>query len=214
MTTSWKTCLGSVLVLGAGLRAFPQAPFRPETTLQITVRIFDLVGVPSRTLAQAQQQASRILQQAGLQTAWLHCPLSLTEARTNTSCNEPWGPIDLDLRISTRTVARRSGVPDGALGSAFPFAERNHASMFYEHVEELAQGGRASRAEILGHVMTHEIGHLLFRSMKHSPVGIMRAQWNDEDLGNAARGRLCFTPEEATNLRNEVLRRVIGNPNQ
>ena len=207
MDASWQKRISAGFVLLAGLRAFPQtSSIRAETPVRI--RIFDLVGVPSGTLAQAERQAARIFHQAGLHTIWLHCPLSLTEAQTNTSCNEPWGPTDLDLRISTRTVARRSGIPDAALGSAFPFAERTHASMFYEHVQELAQNGRRSRAAILGHVMAHEIGHLLFRSKSHSPVGIMRARWDFEDLEKAARGWLTFTPDEAAGLRNEIVGRI------
>jgi len=39
----------------------------------------------------------------------------------------------------------------------------------------------ATISQILGHVIAHELGHLL-GSETHSPTGIMRADWNFKDL--------------------------------
>jgi hypothetical protein len=208
MGASWQKCLSSGFLLIAGLQAFPQrSSDRGDTTLRITIRVSDLVGI--QRLPAAEKVASRIFQQAGVRTRWLSCPLSLTATRTNNSCEEPWGPADFAFRINDRAEARKNGVPD-AVGYAFPFAGRSYASISYELVQQLAKAseGRASLAAILGHVMAHEIGHLVLRSERHSQVGIMRAKWNVRDLENAAQGHLTFTPEESANLRHEVLLRV------
>jgi hypothetical protein len=163
MTTNWKRCLSVGCIVAAGLPAFPQTAPDRTTTLQITIRIFDLVHISPRSLANAEKVAARIFQKAGLQTQWLHCPPSLNEARSNTYCEKPLGATDLDLSINTRSEGRRSGATRAWLGYAFPLAERNHASISYEHVQDLAKAslGRPSMAAILGHVMAHEIGHLL-----------------------------------------------------
>jgi hypothetical protein len=214
MTTNRKKYLSASLILAAGLPAFPQTAPDRTTALKITIRIFDKVRISPSSLANAEMEASRIFQKAGLQTQWLHCLPSLTKAQIDTACDEPHSATDLDLRISTRSEARRSGAGRAWLGYAFPLRERNHASILYEHVRELAQDSqdRPSVAAILGHVMTHEIGHLLFRSTTHSLMGIMRARWNREDLDCAGRGVLLFTPEEAVSLRKEVQRRIDSTP--
>jgi len=41
----------------------------------------------------------------------------------------------------------------------------------------------------------------------HSPVGIMRAGWKEQDLLEASQARLCFTPEQAAGIRAEVRHR-------
>jgi hypothetical protein len=47
------------------------------------------------------------------------------------------------------------------------------AYIFYPRVETMAADGDASLADILGHAMAHEIGHLLL-GPSQPPVGIMR----------------------------------------
>jgi len=39
---------------------------------------------------------------------------------------------------------------------------------------------------LLGRALAHEVGHLLLRSPGHSPGGLMRAVWTDEELAAAA----------------------------
>ncbi len=70
----------------------------------------------------------------------------------------------------------------------------------YPRIETIAADGDASRSDILGHAMAHEIGHPLL-GPGPSPIGVMRGEWRSNDLENAARNRLGFTPEQATLLR-------------
>jgi hypothetical protein len=83
-----------------------------------------------------------------------------------------------------------------------------YASVFFDRVETLAEGGEASPPEILGHATAHEIGHLLLRSNRHSTVGIMRGQWNQEDLRRASQGGLLFTGAQSEFIRAEVRART------
>jgi hypothetical protein len=199
MAARGKKCLTCGFLLLAGLEASPEkSSERGNATFLITIRVSDLVGI--HRLAAAEKVAAGIFKHAGIRTRWLSCPLS---------CEEPWGPADFAFRINYRAEARKNGVPD-AVGYAFPFGEWSYASISYELIQELAKAfsGRPSLAEILGHVMAHEIGHLVLRSERHSQVGIMRAKWNVQDWENAAQGHLNFTPQDADSLRNEVLKRA------
>jgi len=49
----------------------------------------------------------------------------------------------------------------------------------------------ADIAHIFGHVIAHELGHLLGLESQ-TPKGIMRADWNSADLQDAACGYLLF----------------------
>ena len=65
----------------------------------------------------------------------------------------------------------------------------------------------ASKGQILGHGMAHEIGHVLLHHAAHSPAGLMRSQWDRTDFENMVGGNLHFTSKEAERVRAEVSRR-------
>ena len=50
---------------------------------------------------------------------------------------------------------------------------------------------------ILGHVIAHEIGHLLLPYNSHARTGLMRGGWDTQQAMRAATGALTFTPKEA-----------------
>lgn len=50
---------------------------------------------------------------------------------------------------------------------------------------------------LLGHVMAHEIGHVLEGADRHSPEGVMKARWEKPDLQKMLTGRLPFDPTDA-----------------
>jgi hypothetical protein len=62
--------------------------------------------------------------------------------------------------------------------------------------------------DLLGLAMSHEMGHILLRSVNHSTVGIMQARWLPNDLHDAETGSLVFTREQADSMQNEVRRRI------
>ena len=54
---------------------------------------------------------------------------------------------------------------------------------------------------MLGHVITHEMGHLLLPPKAHSPSGIMQAGLNTQ---LAAQGRLFFTASQAQQIWTKI----------
>lgn len=83
--------------------------------------------------------------------------------------------------------------------------------VFYSSVEGLARRqskAHVGSAQILGHAMAHEIGHLVLNQESHSPTGIMRGDWNLKDLQDAIYGYLLFTPPQCEVIRAEVGRRI------
>jgi hypothetical protein len=187
------------------------SPGPAETGLKIILRIRNYAHVESETLIRAEQEATRIYRNIGVETVWLHQPL-LTEKKQEASPRQQ--RPDIDLNILAQAIAESLGVQSGSLGVA-PGAGRNRdwAYVFYDRVEDLSQKqiaavarGRVRRwattAQILGYTMAHEVGHLL--GLSHSAAGIMRGGWRWNDLLDAAYGDLDFTPSQAVVIRTEV----------
>jgi hypothetical protein len=86
----------------------------------------------------------------------------------------------------------------------FPFI----ASVFYHRAVELEAGKSGARAEILGGILAHEIGHLLLAENSHSETGVPRGRWGDQDLRMLACGRLWFNPEQAARMVTLLTERV------
>jgi hypothetical protein len=95
---------------------------------------------------------------------------------------------------------------DTVLGVAFlSDDEGTFADVFFDPFRRLrADRTREIPASVLGHVMTHEIGHLLLGSNAHSHLGIMQARWHRDQLRSIAVGGLLFTPGQAAQMRARV----------
>src|SRR5437762_414262 len=87
---------------------------------------------------------------------------------------------------------------DSVLGVAFlsPQGEGTYGNVFYDSVKKLHAEWRTEIASVLGHVMAHEIGHLLLGTNAHSRMGIMCSNWHGKELRSISMGTLLFTPPQ------------------
>ena len=195
-----------LILIAAGLAADP-ASGSDGPRLVITVRVHDYARVSRATLQGAELNAAKILRKAGIETAWLDCPIEAAGAAAPLACQQPVGPAEIVLRILPR-FAPGHGLHQGVtLGfSLVPQGNEwgTYASVFFDRVETLAEDRVASASEILGYAAAHEIGHLLLRNNQHSTVGLMRVRWNQEDLRRASQGSLLFTARQSELMRAEV----------
>lgn len=175
-----------------------------QTSRDITVQVYNWAHVLPRTLAAAETEAARIFRGAGVGVMWLNCPLSLSRDREPLICADPSRSGSFVLRIVYN-------VPEGFGKTALGVALNDtgiYASVFYRRVEEFADERIATSFQILGHAMAHEIAHLLLDLRGHSNFGIMRGQWDAQDLRSASMGGLLFSSREAAGIRNAAMRRM------
>lgn len=188
----------------AGQRAASQGNSKAP---RITIRLSNFARVPGGTLAGAKREVTRIFRDIGIEIAWMECTGASRGDTKKAACFESLRPTSLVIRIHPKFHDAGGTFRDSTLGFALLSAEPGrsaYGSIFYDYVEELAKQGVASRAQILGHAIAHELGHLLLGRMGHSAHGLMRARWDRQDLRLATVERLVFSPEEVETIRSEV----------
>ena len=77
-------------------------------------------------------------------------------------------------------------------------------NVFDDRVVEVSTRWGLFPAEVLGHAMAHELGHLLLGT-GHSSQGLMKGSWTSLDLQLASRGKLRFSPDQAGLLHRAAL---------
>jgi len=169
---------------------------------QVTISVYNNASIPAQLLAGAIEQASRIFLKAGLQTQWLECSIGVIGVQRSPDCEAPFGPTHLALRIVPGSWANG----DATFGIAFLSAEGKgvYCNVFYSSVEKLHTDWHVSIPPILGHVMAHELGHLLLGTHAHSEIGIMLPKWHGSELRSLTMGRLLFTPQQARAVREKL----------
>ncbi len=155
-------------------------PGREEVSVCLQVDI----PVSHDVLAWTQITAARIFGHIGLRLRW--------------TCGEQ--------AVVTMIRGSRTGDPDHALGFALPFSHGGvRATILYDRAGLLTAGlSSASSGVLLGHVVAHELGHVLLGVDSHAGSGLMRARWTLADLENMRMGPLAFTPEDAQSIRQNL----------
>jgi len=110
-------------------------------------------------------------------------------------CANPVTPLNLVLNLLSRSTQYAHsqnevlGAATGGTGQNFGFV----ASVFYDNLNVYAWHRGLGLSQLLGHVIAHELGHLLLGSNSHSESGIMRACWRFKELLAAEQGGLSFS---------------------
>jgi hypothetical protein len=164
--------------------------------LPLPVTVFDYANVPAQWLSWAKATMSRIYGDIGVEIRWQDVR---SEART--------GLIVLMLP-EARSI--KESIPQSVMGYSSGTADerRRVAYVLYGRMDQfrLEQVPAIQRANVLGYLMAHEVGHLLLPVQSHSPSGIMRARWSRAELELAQQGRLRFTADQGELIRSKVSR--------
>ena len=153
-------------------------------TLVLRVYLQDSVNVDVRTLAEAQWVTSRIFGAAGIRVEW-----KVGDPRQNETAA---------IRIQLDTKAE-PGLHTDTAGYAQPFARGTAIHVFCDRV--LHTGPQRLAPILLGHVMAHELGHVLEGADRHSLTGLMRAHWTRDDYDDMLVHPLSFAPDDVRMIR-------------
>jgi hypothetical protein len=193
--TAGKVVVAMGLVL-AGLAGAEPAAFGGESQvpvkgLTLLVRVDNSAHVPATILAAAREVAERVFHDIGVELIWLE-----QDDRRS-------GDVDgcgscVTVHLLTREMTHLMGTPEPVLGIAEGTAV---AVVFYNRIARLSRTRNdKDTACMLGHVMAHEIGHLLL-GKGHSHSGIMQAALTPLLV---AQGGLFFTAIQAHVIRTKL----------
>ena len=190
MTDTLRHTVAGIVVLGVW-GWLPNQAFAQTTHVRMMrVLVLNTAGAPVAVLSEAEKAAARVFQAAGIETTW-------RQAGTGTVDDDLTSMIIINLMSAS--MEARMKAPATVMGFAVSGARL--ASIMYGRVERLAQANATDLATVLGHVIAHEIGHLLLPPGGHSAGGIMNAML---DLHLAVRGVLQFSSTEVTAMRARI----------
>ena len=147
---------------------------KSEVSNLLIIREYNDAHLSESMLSEAQMDVARVFGRAGISISFVECGRGIGEAIA--SCQHAPGLTHLVLRILPGARA----VGDSIFGVAFLSAEGTgaYSDVFYDSIAKLHIEWPATASRVLGHVMAHEIGHLLLGSNAHSAMGIMTPSWN------------------------------------
>lgn len=191
--------------------------------LRATVRLYDYAKPGTAILERARAETERLLAAAGVELEWKACPLTVADLAHNPSCNAPLGAADLVIRLLSPEMRTAVSSRTETFGFALVNGRETPqvASVRYGAVEAMAWAEDSSYGTLqrmmpqtrflgllLGHVLAHEIGHLLLASNEHAADGLMQAHWRAAAIRDAATRRLAFGRREREKIRKAVQRRT------
>jgi len=163
--------------------------------------VYDFAKVPHDTLLQGEETAAWIFRQAGIELRWVDCPTSAQDIPKFPDCAQITDLLARTIKILPPSMSERFGLPAAKFGFAlWP----NEAFVFFHRVQEVTKDTGFSRPRVLGHIMAHELGHLLLHGESHSAAGIMGENLLAKDCERPGVMLLVFTERQAKRMRAQL----------
>ena len=174
------------------------------TAATITISIDDRAHIGCKTLERAEGVATGIFAVAGVDIHWTR-PVSDAMDQLRDFSAVPAGgcarpPASGSVRVEILPHAPNGFAPQ-ALGYSLPCVRRGvQVTIYADRVEAVSSHTVAVFYRVLAYALTHELGHVLLRSLSHDQSGLMKAVWSKGDWQRAAVATIPFTPDEATRM--------------
>jgi hypothetical protein len=203
----------ALLLLAVSLRLIcvPESRLNADSAApvsRIRIRVYNYARISNDVLAEAKNSVTAIFLQVHVETQWLACRLSMADTGGDASCQQPFGPTDLVLRILPRLKGDFWHSSAGFSVCSQDSEPGFIANLSYERILAAALPSQVPIGQVLGHVAAHEIGHLLLGTGSHSPTGIMRADWRRQDVQRASQGLLSFSAQQAELIQSALKSRL------
>lgn len=167
----------------------PVSPLDP-----IRVRVYRSTHIHRDSLSLALRVAETTFAAAGIQVV-----LTVCEPK---ACLTPPAPTEQLVRLVRLPHGQRRDVR--CLGDALidPLQQRGGlATVYVDHVLDVARRLRIDPGRLLGHSIAHEVGHLSLRTTTHAPSGLMSEVWSRKALQAGPGDDWALLPFEAEAIK-------------
>ena len=174
--TAWKLMIGAGIVI-----VMTQSAGAAGRQVLICMESKNLVS--GRNVYVAKAQASAIYEKIGVELKWAR----------------PSDCVDQGITIHIVAQAPKDAKLT-ALAHARPFdhGSQQQITVFWDRVVALVGPQQNWLAPVLGHVLAHEIGHVLLESDAHAETGLMAARWRVGEISTMGVHPLGFSPVHVT----------------
>jgi hypothetical protein len=163
---------------------------------------FEALETPDVPWFQAQARATALLAEAGIILEWHHGRPEQTATGTHVIGIKFVGKAP--EHFNTGTLAN-------ALAAARPYGSGTTITVFEDRVTRyMAPVWKADRYKVLGHVLAHEIVHVLEGVARHSDTGLMKGNWTSRDLREITRTGLPMSEEDRRLIAMRLERDAAG----
>jgi hypothetical protein len=168
-------------------------------TCTVRVHMNNLPVAPPAALFQAKTLVREMFGRIGVQVQWQ----GPTTRDTEVGC---WPPVEVDLEAGLPGADRA-----GSMAYAMPYQEgRARIHVFVGQVASMVPANRMGI--LLGHVLVHEITHVLEGVSRHSGQGVMKAHWDIPDFRAMEAHALPFDDLDVLLIHAGVRRSTVGEP--
>ena len=192
MAIRWEAA--SAVAIACAVIGMPVAAH--ERPLHMRIVVQDLATLSPPVITQAETVVTRIYSQIGVNIAWRNT----RGFEEPTAIDQPADVVDaafiVHVGLLSAEMKRRARPDRGTLGMTV--SSTRLVRVFVDRVEVRGSRCPGRRGDVLGHVIAHEIGHILLGPNAHSTVGIMAAML---DLPRIALGGLWFDHGQAAIIR-------------
>lgn len=155
------------------------------------VRVYQGARADRNILLRAQRYANEVLKRAGVELQWVNCAFSRVDESPTSLCANDSNSAWTKITMMPKSMVTRERSPD-----VFAFTFPRGVVIFSNTIRVFASWYRFNESDVLGAVITHELGHVLL-GPGHGSSGLMRADLTPDNLRSFVSGRLRFSPQEA-----------------
>jgi hypothetical protein len=178
-------------ILASGCLGLPSEPLStPNPALKLMVRVYQGARADRNILLRAQRYANGVMKRAGVELQWVNCTFSRVDESPRSLCANESNSAWTKITIMPRSMVTRERSPD-----VFAFTLPSGVVIFSNTIRAFASWYRFNESDVLGAVITHELGHVLL-GPGHGSSGLMQADLTPNNFRSFVSGTLRFSPQE------------------
>jgi hypothetical protein len=158
--------------------------------------------LPSETLRAAEVQVSRIFKNAGVEIEWWE-----SDGTEPADVGFPTNVPVFFVKLLPDSVFPPAHPTPGAFGNALGV----QAFIFVGRIQRATEEALVSFPRTVGHIIAHELGHLLLGGKSHFLGSVMSPRFGPCEFRQMERGLLLFGPAEARRMRDRIRTQRIAN---